>query len=444
MAQAVVHAEALPPVKGLGINLKTAGQIVRMHSLGPSIAQLLLAGAAGELQPGLVEVVAFLVGAGGPDQRPTGIGQRAVALFLLPQLFLRPLALRDVMEQLHHRRPALVFNADVVDLKRPPAQHAADLGGFQFTDPQRLFQRAMGALLPVVCIHLPALLAQHRPVHRLYHRLVLVEDVSRQIHDFHRVGDSRQDGLVQRQRFLRQPLRLHLRRDIDRHHAAARAGGIAPGFQPGDQRRPAFRQQRQLEVLDLGAAEHLREKMAESFPVALRHQQAETRADQVAARHAQELGPGEVQLADGAVLGEGEIARRRKIIKFRELVQGQRGFRRRRAQFLILHLQLDLVHFQLLLQPAHLVLGLWQAGAVLFFQLRLGFRSQNGGATFFRRWFHAAPFGCAGSAAGWAVGGSFTSHFKLAGRQSGFQYLHTVFMSMNVSTTPLIRSSIVR
>src|ERR1035437_4915001 len=82
-AQAVVHAETLAAVEGTGIDLDAALQVLRMHALGPPVSEFPIEGATREIQPRLVEVVAFLVGFGGPDQSLAGVRQGTVLQFAL-------------------------------------------------------------------------------------------------------------------------------------------------------------------------------------------------------------------------------------------------------------------------------------------------------------------------------------------------------------------------
>ena len=115
-AQAIVPAEAFAPVEGGGKDFETAGAVIRMHPFGPSVAQFLFEGAACERQPGPIEVVAFLVGAGGPDQILAGVRQGAVLKFALAQCpgfkllqlhhqgHLPPVGLGDFLLQCAHHR----------------------------------------------------------------------------------------------------------------------------------------------------------------------------------------------------------------------------------------------------------------------------------------------------------------------------------------------------
>src|SRR4029453_17140631 len=66
--EAVSHNEWLPRIECLRVNLEALIQIVRVYAFSPPVSKLLLHGAAGKLQPGLVEEGAELVDAGHPDE----------------------------------------------------------------------------------------------------------------------------------------------------------------------------------------------------------------------------------------------------------------------------------------------------------------------------------------------------------------------------------------
>src|SRR4029077_3459646 len=67
-----------------------------VHTFGPAIAKFRFDGAAGELQPGLIEVGEQLVGAGHPDQKRRRIGDPAKALLALTHHLLCTATLRDI------------------------------------------------------------------------------------------------------------------------------------------------------------------------------------------------------------------------------------------------------------------------------------------------------------------------------------------------------------
>ena len=75
-------------------------QVLGMHAFGPSLAEFLLHGAAGEGQPPLVEERAQLVRSGHPDHHRRRIGHVPKALFALAQGRLGALSLGDVLQDI--------------------------------------------------------------------------------------------------------------------------------------------------------------------------------------------------------------------------------------------------------------------------------------------------------------------------------------------------------
>src|SRR5215510_3624415 len=94
--QAVFHRELSPHVEGIDVDLKTAVKILRVNSLRPAIAELLLQGPPGKVEPTLVKKGAGLVPVRHPDHHRRRIGHGVKASFALPQRFLGTFALRDV------------------------------------------------------------------------------------------------------------------------------------------------------------------------------------------------------------------------------------------------------------------------------------------------------------------------------------------------------------
>src|SRR5499433_4506904 len=94
--QTVFHRELSPHGEGIDVDLKTAVKILRVNSLCPAIAELLLQGPAGKVEPTLVEKGAGLVPVRHPDHHRRRIGHGVKASFALPQRFLGTFALRDV------------------------------------------------------------------------------------------------------------------------------------------------------------------------------------------------------------------------------------------------------------------------------------------------------------------------------------------------------------
>src|ERR1035437_2726238 len=98
-AQPVFRAEGLPGIKTVNVNLQTTSTVIRMHILGPAVALLLLHRPACEIEPDLIEVVAELVGAGGPDEHGCRIGQSGESLFTF---LLGPFAIGDFPSDYGH------------------------------------------------------------------------------------------------------------------------------------------------------------------------------------------------------------------------------------------------------------------------------------------------------------------------------------------------------
>src|SRR6266480_5806485 len=69
----VLHDKRFARIKCLRVNLETSLQIVRVHTLSPTISHFLLQAAAGKLQPGLVKESVTLIHAGHPDKNWGGI-----------------------------------------------------------------------------------------------------------------------------------------------------------------------------------------------------------------------------------------------------------------------------------------------------------------------------------------------------------------------------------
>src|SRR6185369_3021814 len=59
----VFHCELFAPVERVGVDLKASREVLRVHSLGPAVSDLLFHGSPGEIEPLPVKVVAELVDA---------------------------------------------------------------------------------------------------------------------------------------------------------------------------------------------------------------------------------------------------------------------------------------------------------------------------------------------------------------------------------------------
>src|SRR5262245_40489061 len=94
--QAVFYRELSPHAEGIDVDLKTVVKILRMNSLRPAIAKLLLQGPAGKVQPTLVEKGAGLLRVRHPDHHRRRIGHGVKASLALPQRFVGTFTLRDI------------------------------------------------------------------------------------------------------------------------------------------------------------------------------------------------------------------------------------------------------------------------------------------------------------------------------------------------------------
>src|SRR5215831_16747009 len=94
--QAVFHRELSPQVEGIDVDLETAVKILRVNSLCPAIAELLLQGPAGKVEPTLVEKGVGFVRVRHPDHHWCCISHGVKASLALPQRFLGTFAFRDV------------------------------------------------------------------------------------------------------------------------------------------------------------------------------------------------------------------------------------------------------------------------------------------------------------------------------------------------------------
>src|SRR5882724_4449418 len=95
-SQAVFHGKLLPRVEVVSIDFKTAVEVFWVNTLCPPVAEFLLQGPAGKVEPTFVEKNTELVRARHPDHHGCRIGHGAEALLTLSQRFVGRLALRDV------------------------------------------------------------------------------------------------------------------------------------------------------------------------------------------------------------------------------------------------------------------------------------------------------------------------------------------------------------
>src|SRR5690606_28979059 len=95
-AEAELHLERRAGVEGGGVGGEAAVAVVGVDALGPAVAELAVEGAAGEGEPGGVDVVALPVRAGRPHQHGGGVGHGAEAGLALAEGGLGPPPLGDV------------------------------------------------------------------------------------------------------------------------------------------------------------------------------------------------------------------------------------------------------------------------------------------------------------------------------------------------------------
>src|SRR5215813_12529239 len=131
--QAVLHCELSPHGEGIDVDLKTAVKILRVNSLCPAIAKLLLQGPAGKVKPALVEKGAGLVRVRHPDHHRRRIGHGVKASLALPQRFIGAFPLRDVKgHPTQAKRVALPVKLDAPARRNPTGrtvvQHDTILG----------------------------------------------------------------------------------------------------------------------------------------------------------------------------------------------------------------------------------------------------------------------------------------------------------------------------
>ena len=109
--QPVFHPERVAPVEMRHVGFQAARKVVGVHAVAPTVALLLLAGAAGEVEPGLVEVGAAPIGPGLPDQRRDIVEHGAEAVVAGAQRLDRAALVGDVARLADHVRDAAVVAA---------------------------------------------------------------------------------------------------------------------------------------------------------------------------------------------------------------------------------------------------------------------------------------------------------------------------------------------
>src|SRR5579863_29688 len=75
-SEPVLHTEGLALIEGLFIRFEALLEVVRVDTGRPAIAKFVLKSPAGEVQPGLIEIVAEVVGPRHPDQHGSCVGDQ--------------------------------------------------------------------------------------------------------------------------------------------------------------------------------------------------------------------------------------------------------------------------------------------------------------------------------------------------------------------------------
>src|ERR1700691_537029 len=92
----VLHAERPSRFEGRQEAIEAPLHVVRMHALNPSRAYLLFHRSAGEVEPGLIEIVAKAIRSGHPNQYRRRVGHRLEPGLAFAQVLLSALPLSDV------------------------------------------------------------------------------------------------------------------------------------------------------------------------------------------------------------------------------------------------------------------------------------------------------------------------------------------------------------
>ena len=124
VAQPVLGLEMPAGPEGVEIGGPAEGHIVRVYPRHPAVAFFLLQGAAGEVEPGLVEIIAARVGPRAPDQRRKGLEQGQVEIAGALQVLLGLLESGDVPDRFNggdHLAPVVVDRGGVEQDEPPPA-----------------------------------------------------------------------------------------------------------------------------------------------------------------------------------------------------------------------------------------------------------------------------------------------------------------------------------
>jgi hypothetical protein len=168
--------------------------------------------------------------------------------------------------------------------------------------------------------------------------------------------------------------------DVRHRHPAVLSRRKCNGLHLHFERRAAFYRERHVAALPNLALKYLLEKSAESRPAGCGDEMSEASVDQCGSSDPQQTGPRQVRLANDPFAVKGQVTHRREIVKVGVFLQQRLrrfpGF----AEFLVLHLQFDLVDLQFVKLP--LVAGVSLVRGPLrrmVLQPQLGATAQFGG-----------------------------------------------------------------
>ena len=134
--------------------------------------------------------------------------------------------------------------------------------------------------------------------------------------------------------------------DVRHRHPAVLSRRKCNGLHLHFERRAAFYRERHVAALPNLALKYLLEKSAESRPAGCGDEMSEASVDQCGSSDPQQTGPRQVRLANDPFAVKGQVTHRREIVKVGVFLQQRLrrfpGF----AEFLVLHLQFDLVDLQ--------------------------------------------------------------------------------------------------
>ena len=147
-------------------------------------------------------------------------------------------------------------------------------------------------------------------------------------------------------------------RNVHEHRAAVFPILGGSGLDVHEHRLTAFNLERDVAGFLGPAREDLLEESVKDAAGALGDEEPEPPPHQPGALQFEQARPGEIRLADIAFPAEGKVADRREVIELGVALQSRLQFRPRPLELLVLHLQLDLVHLQLVDEPL-CVAGWW-------------------------------------------------------------------------------------